>query len=137
MSKNMTARFKDDSFRRPNLGFDGMVPELLQSKPEPKPWWELDEIKNWSPPAYPSSRLDASVAFRLEKAQALFPILSLHVRRMTRIRLSYCQHCPSGNRPYSRARRSANRGQKGRNDHDCQTAIAGSYAENEGRADRA
>jgi hypothetical protein len=54
----MTARFKDDSYRRPNLGFDGMVPELLQSKPKPetkpKPWWELDEIKNWSPPTYPT-----------------------------------------------------------------------------------
>jgi hypothetical protein len=27
--------------------------------------------------------------------------------RNSRMRPSYCQHCPSGNRPYSRARRSA------------------------------
>lgn len=31
--------------------------------------------------------------------------------RNSRMRPSYCQHCPSGNRPYSRPKRSANRGQ--------------------------
>jgi hypothetical protein len=52
----MTAPFKDGSYRRPNFGFDGIVPEILQPKPKPKfpAWWELEDIKNWAPPTYPT-----------------------------------------------------------------------------------
>ena len=48
----MAAPFKDDSNERPNLAFDGIVPELLQL--DPRRWRELEEFKRWTPPTYPT-----------------------------------------------------------------------------------
>jgi hypothetical protein len=46
----MAAPFKDDSNKRPNLPLGGVVAKTLLR--EPKPWWELEEFKKWTPPTY-------------------------------------------------------------------------------------
>jgi len=48
----MAASSKDDPYKRPNRALDGVIPKILQ--PEPKPWWELDEFKKWTPGTYPA-----------------------------------------------------------------------------------
>jgi hypothetical protein len=50
-SKHMTAPFEDDSYQSPNLAYDGIIPKVLQ--PELRPWWDLEEVRKWTPPTYP------------------------------------------------------------------------------------